>query len=454
MNYLGAMTLSGTCFFLMIKLGRKISKNDSLAKRYYSYLKVAIVFFLVPLFWLRSFYEEAYMKCRSWLQIPLEVKTEQAFGEYRYVYEDGKLYLNQALTMEIIIIGVWGVAAMRVLIWQISKYLKAKRLLLSVSVENADTQDRAYVEQYCRKWGIRRSVILQPGVSESIKNFTTGILRPVVIYDAEEAEADKKLLLTHELVHIRRLDMVWKILSVAVLCLHWMNPFAWWCVRELEKACEESCDEEVQRGLTKEETVRYVRLIVKHSQKNGIMQYSISLSKTGKKVKERVERIMDRMEKKKKYNKWVGIVSLCGMILINSLTVFAYPRVDEVNLGTMNGEQESFEMRIQNLEGDGWFIPDGCEEPYETDVEEVRYEMQFVDEEGNIYEVTESDINGDVVICSSCNHKYISGRYQQHIENADGGCTICVYEARRCSKCGYVDMGEMVSQTNYVTCPH
>ena len=65
MNYLGAMTLSGTCFFLMIKLGRKISKNASLAKRYYSYLKVAIVFFLVPLFWLRSFYEEAYMKCRG-----------------------------------------------------------------------------------------------------------------------------------------------------------------------------------------------------------------------------------------------------------------------------------------------------------------------------------------------------------------------------------------------------
>lgn len=454
MNYLGAMTLSGTCFFLMIKLGRKISKNDSLAKRYYSYLKVAIVFFLVPLFWLRSFYEEAYMKCRSWLQIPLEVKTEQAFGEYRYVYEDGKLYLNQALTMEIIIIGVWGVAAMGVLIWQISKYLKAKRLLLSVSMENADTQDRVYVEQYCRKWGIRRSVILQPGVSESIKNFTTGILRPVVIYDAEEAEADKKLLLTHELVHIRRLDMVWKILSVAVLCLHWMNPFAWWCVRELEKACEESCDEEVQRGLTKEETVCYARLIVKHSQKNGAMQYSLSLSKEGKKVKERVERIMNRMEKKKKYNKWVGIVSLCCMILLNSLTVFAYPRVDEARLDLASGEQEDLEELMLNLEGEEWFIPEGSEDVFVIDIEEVRYDMQFVDEEGNIYEVTECDINGEVTICATCNHEYVSGRIQNHKLNSGGGCTIYLYEAQRCTKCGNVLKGELINQTTYVTCPH
>lgn len=125
-------------------------------------------------------------------------------------------------------------------------------------------------------------------------------MRPVVFYDVEETESDKKLLLLHELVHIRRMDMVWKILSVAVLCLHWMNPFAWWCVRELERACEESCDEEVQRGLTMEETMRYAQLIVEHSQKNGAMKYSLSLSKEGKKVKERVEMIMNRMEKKRK----------------------------------------------------------------------------------------------------------------------------------------------------------
>ncbi len=454
MNYLGAMTLSGTCFFFIAKLGRKISKNDFPAKQYYLCLKVAILFYLAPLFWLRSFYEEAYRKCRNWLQLSTKIETNQVFGEYRYVYENGKLYLNQALTTEVIIIGIWMIAAMGVLIWQISKYLKAKRMLLNVSMKEADAQDSAYVEQCCGAWGMRRQVILKPGGSDGIKNFTIGIMKPVVFYDVEGTESDKKLLLLHELVHIRRMDMVWKILSVAALCLHWMNPFAWWCVRELERACEESCDEEVQRGLTMEETMRYAQLIVEHSQKNGAMQYSLSLSKEGKNVKERVEMIMNRMEKKKKYNKWVGIVSLCGMILLNSLTVFAYPRVDEVNLGTMNGEQESFEMRIQNLEGDGWFIPDGCEEPYVTDIEEVRYDMQFVGEEGNIYEVMESDINGDITICATCNHTYISGRYQRHVPKSDGGCTIYVYEAQRCTQCGNVDIGEMIYQLSYITCPH
>lgn len=454
MNYLGAMTLSGTCFFFIAKLGRKISKNDFPAKQFYLCLKVAILFYLVPLFWLRSFYEEAYRKCRNWLQIPPKIETNQVFGEYRYVYENGKLYLNQALTTEVIIIGIWMIAAMGVLIWQISKYLKAKRMLLNVSMKEADAQDSAYVEQCRGAWGMRRQVILKAGVSDGIKNFTIGILRPVVFYDAEETESDKKLLLLHELVHIRRMDMVWKILSVAVLCLHWMNPFAWWCVRELERACEESCDEEVQRGLTMEETMRYAQLIVEHSQKNGAMQYSLSLSKEGKKVKERVEMIMNRMEKKKKYNKWVGIVSLCGMILLNSLTVFAYPRVDEARLDLASGEQEDLKELMLNLEGEEWFIPEGSEDVFVIDIEEVRYDMQFVDEEGNIYEVTESDINGEVTICATCNHEYVSGRIQNHKLNSGGGCTIYLYEAQRCTKCGNVLKGELINQTTYVTCPH
>ena len=454
MNYLGAMTLSGTCFFLMTKLGRKIRKNNSSTRMYYLGLKVAIVFYLLPLFWLRGFYEEVYRECREGLQITRHVETEQVFGEYRYVYEAGKLYLNQALTIEVIIIGIWVCAAMGVLIWQISKYLKAKRRLLSFSVGETNTQDRTYVEQCCRTWGIRRRVILKPGVSDSIKNFTIGILKPVVFYDVEELETDKKLLLAHELVHIRRMDMVWKILGVAVLCLHWMNPFAWWCVKELERACEEACDEEVQQELTVQEAMRYAQLIVEHSQRNETMQYGISLSKKGKEVKERVEMIMDRMERKKKYNKWIGMVSLCGMILFNSLTVFAYPQVDEARLGESNGEQEDLEMLMQNLEGESWFVPDGCEDAFVIEEVEVKYDIQFVDVEGNIYEVKENNIHSDVATCATCSHTYASGELQKHVANTEGGCTIYTYEAQRCTKCGNVVLGDVIYQLSYLTCPH
>ena len=34
-------------------------------------------------------------------------------------------------------------------------------------------------------------------------------------------------VLEHELVHIRRLDALWKPLLALTACVHWFNPLAW-----------------------------------------------------------------------------------------------------------------------------------------------------------------------------------------------------------------------------------
>jgi len=55
----------------------------------------------------------------------------------------------------------------------------------------------------------------------------------------------RRLLLLHELLHLRRRDHLIRWFAVGVLALYWWNPFAWWAVRRLQNAEEECCDADV-----------------------------------------------------------------------------------------------------------------------------------------------------------------------------------------------------------------
>ncbi len=55
----------------------------------------------------------------------------------------------------------------------------------------------------------------------------------------------RRLLLLHELLHLRRGDHLVRWFAVAVLALYWWNPAAWWAVRRLQNTEEECCDADV-----------------------------------------------------------------------------------------------------------------------------------------------------------------------------------------------------------------
>jgi beta-lactamase regulating signal transducer with metallopeptidase domain len=62
-------------------------------------------------------------------------------------------------------------------------------------------------------------------------------------FDADE----RRLMLLHEGVHLRRADNAWNLLATALLVLHWFNPIAWWAWRRVRADQEMSCDAAVLR---------------------------------------------------------------------------------------------------------------------------------------------------------------------------------------------------------------
>ena len=85
-----------------------------------------------------------------------------------------------------------------------------------------------------------------------------GIFRPKIVLPYREYdEALLNNILRHELTHYRRFDVLYKWASVAILSVHWFNPIAWFIRRELNRACEMSCDEMLLRSMDKDEKQSY-----------------------------------------------------------------------------------------------------------------------------------------------------------------------------------------------------
>jgi len=79
---------------------------------------------------------------------------------------------------------------------------------------------------------------------------TYGIFRPVILLPATldlEDEGRLNYVLTHEYIHVKRLDYVWKFVFAAVLCVHWFNPLVWLMYMLTNRDIELSCDETVLR---------------------------------------------------------------------------------------------------------------------------------------------------------------------------------------------------------------
>lgn len=76
-----------------------------------------------------------------------------------------------------------------------------------------------------------------------------GVVRPVIVLPAGVVGDRLGDILSHELTHARRHDLLYKWLAAAVTSLHWFNPLMMVVRRQISRACELSCDQAVTRAM-------------------------------------------------------------------------------------------------------------------------------------------------------------------------------------------------------------
>jgi beta-lactamase regulating signal transducer with metallopeptidase domain len=100
----------------------------------------------------------------------------------------------------------------------------------------------------CRQFGVRREPVLRTADPLSCP-VLVGVVRPAVVLPARFPEqfgpAQLRLMLAHELAHLKRRDLLWAWLPNLGRVLFFFHPLVWLAEREWRLAQEMACDEQV-----------------------------------------------------------------------------------------------------------------------------------------------------------------------------------------------------------------
>ena len=142
------------------------------------------------------------------------------------------------------------------------------------------------------------------------------------------------------------------------------------------------------------------------------------------------------MKRNIKASKLTTTAVVLASMLLGSSTVLAYSPMQTSN----------FEENINVDEG---AITFNSSNTFAEDFSESDLIFESLNHE--ITPIYDSDINTRAIICT---HDFEIGYASQHIANSNGGCTVKVYNAKKCRKCNHLVITDLISTTKYVKCPH
>ena len=425
MPLLFSMSLFGTIAAVIYLL------IEPIAKRYFSvtwrrrYLICNILCFVFPFQYFfgvgyRNFLSSVYRKVVP--QKPVEkLPYEDMTGDIIQISPQG-IYMKDSYIYILLICSV--VIGLVLLYHQLRKYQMIKKYL---------TKNQQVVERGDKVRILRCEDIKTP--------FTIGIRKPmIVIPDMEWQPKDLAYVVEHEMTHIRQWDNLIKLLALVMICIHFYNPFAYYILYKWGVVAELCCDAKVLAGKKKEEVNEYGLLVIRMAEDKRehrllpVMGFNIQ----NKEMEERIRTMKKGKKKVKPLVRVMGAGIMGIAMFMSSLSVFAYDTKSVWFTDELGGE-------IYFWEGDSyldvWFPPVAEEG-----------EWLFIAEDGTVMSVENG--NAEASTYATCRHSYVSGTATQHTKNASGGCTMKVYEAKKCSKCGTEKIGSLIRTLSEVKCPH
>lgn len=194
------------------------------------------------------------------------------------------------------VIAIWAIGVVAFAAWQTYCYRRFLNKLANTSTAvplNSEAVNQLYLMK--QALGIKSKVRL--AYSSSIQSpILVGLWKPVIYLPMEStANVDMSMIIRHELIHLKRNDLWVKVFMLGASALHWFNPFVHFLRKDIHTWSELSCDEEVVKGMSQAERIRYGQTILNviSESRNIPVQLGASLSGDGKQLKRRLSLMLN-----------------------------------------------------------------------------------------------------------------------------------------------------------------
>lgn len=400
---------------------QKQTYNYYLGKRL---LIIGMVFYLIPFQVVKYLLPDWTV---SILKLPKNINVEQDF----YKIEEIKSILSPGDSIWIpkwlfIILIIWLFCIVIFAVDQVVKYRIVIRKLLAQSEKVSVEVDGEKVELLLNRY------IYTP--------YTVGFFKQSIIVPKESLSHPCFIMVyRHENQHRKNHDSLMKLLCIIIICVHWMNPTAILLLFLYKVTAEYICDAKAVEGFSDEKKKEYGNLVMDLSTVSEplSMVWKNNLSGSEKLMKRRITYMVKKRGMKKR---GITIAVTALTVFMSTSTILAYEPFKSVEEGTIEsvsyGEFGTFSNENDIIN-------------YDSDYDFSLSDSIFIYEDGTQVAVIEA-----VSPNALCNHIMENGYYSVHKSNNSGGCTVTVYKAKQCSKCGYLQLGDLYNTITYAVCIH
>lgn len=228
---------------------------------------------------------------------------------------------HTGITMLDIVALVWITGSLIFIAVHLISYFYYKRQVIKKGKMIKEARILSQMLQLKRELHIRHPVCVME-YFEAESPMIIGFIKPVLVLPKEQySSEDLFFILKHELVHLKRGDVYFKLLFVIANAVHWFNPFIWIMRKEAAIDMELSCDEQVTQGTSYAFRKAYTETLLSMLHKQYISKTVLSTQFYGgtKIMKKRFKNILAKNRKKN------GISILTGAVVLT------------ISLGTLVG---------------------------------------------------------------------------------------------------------------------
>ena len=135
----------------------------------------------------------------------------------------------------------------------------------------------------------------------------TGFFRPALLLPSERYDlTELRYILRHELCHLKRRDMLLKLVLLAANAMHWFNPMVYLMLRQADEDIELACDSAATERLDRAERATYSRTLLAAVQsRSRALPATTCFGGTVERLKRRITNVLGAQKKR-----GLGIVAL------------------------------------------------------------------------------------------------------------------------------------------------
>ena len=140
---------------------------------------------------------------------------------------------------------------------------------------------------------------------------TWGTIIPKLLLPAEAHEWSderKRVVVLHELAHIKRCDFATQMVTQIACCLYWFNPLVWLAAAEIRQQRERACDDEVLRaGSPPSEYAAHLLMVARALRRRGPTARASVAFARGPRFVRRVAALLDADRSHGSLGRWVAV---------------------------------------------------------------------------------------------------------------------------------------------------